>query len=271
MKVTKSRLKSIIKEEIDKFLQTEQSLAPGKEAAKTLNLAKDPQTLRQFINDNPEAKKYIRGMRTKVRDGYINPEIYKKNRIGSQISSNNITFFPSKQEYLMYKKLQMMMIRPPFSKLNKGGGNTFIGVLFNSSVVSSGTKNYQATSAGKEGTKAINYVSQVMHIISKEYFVPSDVYRRYSEYYQTKGGKQVAGGADALYKYTADVIENITGKKIPGSTNNPVKDKRQLPSKPIYMFSYLMTDSNVAVSRTSNVKGAKKVAPDKTARVDKLN
>jgi hypothetical protein len=262
MNITKSRLRQIIKEELENVLteqiKTKKTAAPSTSMAKELGLGSHRQgegPLKKFLQDNPEAAEYFH---SRVREGWkdapINPKALR-NKSGSQFSERTVVYYKSKKEKQIAHAFGDMSLKRPWSAHYKSGGGhgwRMIGTLFNTFILSSEIKNYQGqvtkTKGGVTKSDYVKYRSQVAHTLTKEYFIPKGVYLNFLKEYG-EGDKSKGAGAARLYQYTADYIEKITGLDIPGSTKNPVENMQQLSTKPIYMYSYLLIDVTRQVSR----------------------
>jgi len=77
---------------------------------------------------------------------------------------------------------------------------------------------------GEDFMKKFN--SDVGHHLTKAYFYPKETLENYTKEYGDK--------AQNMYKYTADQIENLIGRPVPGSTNTG----GELTER-IYLYSYL--------------------------------
>ena len=266
MIITKQQLRQIVKEELE-TVSKRGSFVP-KDMAEFLGLGKGTNTLKQFIKDNPAAAGYVgSGVKVAARHGAINPEALKT-KIGSHFRENTTMWFRSKKEKQISDGFYEMTLKRPWAEMYKEGdgiGYSMIGRLFNTSIVSGDFKIYEGSHAfqkgGQEESEYIEYISSVAHTLSKEYFTPKGVYLNYLKEYK-EGAKSKGAGAARLYQYTADYIENITGQPIPGSTKNPVKDMQQLPTKPMFMYSYLITDTQTQLTREYSKKALKKTASD---------
>jgi hypothetical protein len=247
MKIIKSQLKRIIKEELGNVLK-EQSRA-AEISGKHDFFGKGTNTLEQFIKDNPKAAAYVKsGVKTEqITGGGINPEAIKKS--GVQTSGRLAIYYRSAKEKQVAQAISKMAEQRPWSAMTGKSAWRMIGQFFNSSIISAEIKNY-----GREGPRGPeHHVSVVGHVLSTEYLMPKTLYNIYVKEYggrkklvrpgeRLEEGRGVGLSGPKLYQYTADALENITGIAIPGSTSNPVESAEQLSDEPIYMYGYLYTN-----------------------------
>ena len=236
MKLTKLKLKQLIKEELPKA-QTRVNL----EAANMLR--KNPHTFKQFVKDNPEAGKYVAsGVTGFVENAAVSPEAIKY--FGAPEQATMAIYYLSEKEKAIAEAIDGLMQQPPFSAPSKQSSTRYIGKLFSTQIIDAALNQYMDNNR--------EYNADIKHILSKEYLNPKALWRSYEkEQHHMRSPMR-------LYRYTADQIENITGKSIPGSTTSAVDSEDRLPDKNIYLYSYVMTDTQIEYTKKPQAESRKR-------------
>jgi hypothetical protein len=254
MKITKLQLKQIVKEELQSVLSEQEeteavlpvvaAMADGKaeldsfarQAVSQVSRREKIGPLRQFIEQNPEAADYFGSGAVAIKrnaKGPIDPNWREK---GEATGGWTIARYKSKDErridYGMFKI--MRKTRGPHVK-----GSTQIAVIGYDTLVSKDNTRLRVQ-GGKDFMK--KSLSDVGHHITKAYFYPKETLENYTKEYGDK--------AQSMYKYTADQIENLIRRPVPGSTNTGGE-----LTKRIYLYSYLWIKVRLQGKQTGNIRG----------------
>jgi hypothetical protein len=261
VEITKSQLKQIIKEEMDAVLaeaEEVKAIAPtiaamshgkakldnvGQQAVAITPKKAKLGPLKQFIKDNPEVMDYFGAgaVAIKESDPPIDPKWMEKGEgAGTEWT---IVRYKSMEERKIAKNIYEKVEKEgPFVKKVRDTGRQYIGTISYDSMVSGKhTQLRQQGTHSKTGDHTKSFVSDVSHHLTKAYFHPLLTLESYIKAH----GKDKAYN---IYKYTADQIENIIGKPVPGSSKTGGK-----PSGKIYLYSYVHIGVRMAGEQTGKM------------------
>lgn len=238
MKITKSQLKQIIKEEIENVLSEQDeteavlpviaAMADGeakldsfaRQAVSQVSQREKIGPLKQFVKQNPEALDYFGSGTVAIKrnsKGLIDPNWHKK---GDAVGGWTIARYKSKDErridYGMYKL--MRKTQGPHVR-----GSEAMAVIGYDTIVSRDYTRLRLQ-GGEDFMKKFN--SDVGHHLTKAYFYPKETLENYTKEYGDK--------AQNMYRNTADRIESLIRRPVPGSS----KAGGKLTER-VYLYSYL--------------------------------